>query len=62
MEYLQTLCFSGFNSKKEKLPVRKKKKRATRVVSVAIEFCMSRQTSKKMERELCHEKRQRVAT
>ena len=44
-------CRSYF--KKERFPAIKKRKTENAVVSVAIEFGVSRQTSKQMARELC---------
>ena len=46
------MCFAGVNSKMRDL-VRKKRKIAIAVASVAIEFGVSRQKSKKMVGELC---------
>ena len=60
MEYSPTLCFAGFISKK-KNPARKKRKTAIAAVYVAIEFCVPRQTSKLIVKELCRDKRQCVA-
>ena len=53
MEYSPTWCFVGFNSKR--------RKRAIAAVYVATEFCVSQQTSKLIAKELCRDKRQRVA-
>ena len=61
MDYSPTLCFVGFNLKKRIL-ARKKIKRAITVVSVATKFCVSRQTSKQMANEICHDNISSVAT
>ena len=55
MEYLPTLCFADFNSKRRKIPTGKKRKRAIAVVSLVTEVCASQQTSKQMEKELGHD-------
>ena len=52
----------GFNSKNEKIPERKKRKREISIVYVATEFSMSRQTSKKIAKELCQDNISYVAT
>ena len=62
MEYLQTLCFAGVNSKRKKIPAGKKRKGATVEISIATEFCMSQQTSKQIEKELGHENISFIAT
>ena len=61
MDYLQTLCFAGVNSK-GRFPVRKKRKKTIAIVSVTIEFAGSRQMSKQMARKLCHNNILCVAT
>ena len=62
MEYLPTLCFVGFNSKRRKIPVGNKRKRPIVAVSIVIEFCVSQQTFKQMEKELGHDNISFVAT
>ena len=62
MEYLPTLCFAGFYSKKRKFPTGKKRKRAIAAISVATEFCVWQQTPKQMEKELSHDNISFIAT
>ena len=54
--------FCRFLFKKEKISVRKKRKRAIAAVYVAIEFFVPRQTSKQMAKEICHDNISFVAT
>ena len=63
MEYSPTLCFVGFDSKKKKkIPARKKRKRAIAAFYVATELCVSRQMSKQIAKEFCHDNNSFVAT
>ena len=54
--------FCRFYLKKEKIIAGKKRKRAIVAVSVGAEFWVSQKTSKKMEKELCHDNISFVAT
>ena len=62
MEYLPHLCFAGFNSKRRKLEQERREKRAIAAVFATTEFCVSQQTSKKIEKELGHDNVSFVAT
>ena len=55
MDYSPTLCFVGFNSKMRKFQQERREKDAIVAVYVVIEFCVSRQTSKQMAKEICHD-------
>ena len=67
MDYSPTLCFAGFNSKRRKFQQERKEKNncsslcRDRVMCVATEFCVSRQTSKQMAKEICHDNISSVA-
>ena len=51
MEYLQTLCFAGVNSKRRDFQQeRRKEKKAIAAVYVAIEICVSRQLPSNYQR------------
>ena len=54
--------FHRFSSKKEKISVRKKRKRTIAAVSVATEFYVSRKTFKQMAKEICHNNISYIAT
>ena len=49
--------FCRFLFKNEKIPVRNKRKRTIAAVYVTIEFCVSRQTSKLIAKELCRDRK-----
>ena len=68
MDYSQTLCFAVFNSKMRKIQKKEEKKSncsslcCDRVLCVAIEFCVSRQMSKRMVKEKCYDSISYVTT
>ena len=62
MDYSSTLCFEGFNLKMRKFKQERREKIAIAEVDVAIEFSVSRQTFKKMAKEICHDNLSSVAT
>ena len=62
MEYSPTLCFAGFNSKRRKFQQERREKRAIAAAYVVTKFFVSGQTPKKIAKELCRDKRQRVET
>ena len=62
MEYLQTFCFVGNNSKRRDFQQERREKIAIAEVSVVTKFGVSRQTSKQMTRELCRKNIFYVAT
>ena len=54
--------FCRFLFKNEKISARKKRKIAITAVYVTTEFCVSRQTSKQMAKEICHDNISSIAT